>query len=211
MCVRGRLSGSAAARAGRQASCLCLERGTRMGLARCVSSMATQVFAGPARGCWCWAGASVGAAQVIANGRGQGRAVVGGQVLMGAVQCSWQRSLVVARRRQSAPARMAVRRRSCRRLCVAPNVLVLSTNWACHDSASSAVHPAGSIQVPVHACPTPPPALCDGLLRTRAHTARHTQCSLSAGPLPGTLAACARRCEGKGREGERAGGHLQNS
>jgi hypothetical protein len=148
---------------------------------------------------------------VIANERGgQGRycsKVQSGAVVGRGLGRLVARTLVSAPVKAPALPAVLLRRSVC--LCMAaaalrPNVLVLYRRRACHDSASTAIRPAGSIHMPVRACSTPPPVSCHGRLRTKALTARHTQCSIQlAHSRPAMLAACARRWEGK-----RAGGSL---
>jgi hypothetical protein len=181
------------------------ERGTRMGLAQCVSLAATQVF-GERLG----AGASFGTAQVIANGRGQGSCGQTGTVVG---KCSWQRSLVAqavcAQRRQSAPALPSAVDPCCAARSEEPNNVLVSSRSSIDAPDTTLPLLLSSMRAPFR-CPFMHAQLhhpsCATGLRTKAPTARHTQCSsiFQLAHRLGMLAACARRWEG-----ERAGGHLQ--
>lgn len=157
-----------------------------------------------------------GAAQVIANERGgQGR------------YCSRvQSSAVVGRGRRAglrahaakpkAPALLSAAARPPPSIgapvlaaaALRPNVLVLYRRRACHDSASTAVvRHAGPVQVPVHACPTPPPALCHGSANERLSRpdTRNAALSWPTGQPAWRLARVAAKGRGQG------GVHLQYS
>lgn len=152
---------------------------------------------------------------MIANERGgQGRYC--SRVQSGAAVVDRGLGRLVARTLVSAPVKapalpaVLLRRSVC--LCMAaaalrPNVLVLYRRRACHDSASTAVvRHAGPVQVPVHACPTPPPALCHGSANEKLSRPDTRNAALS---WPTGQPACAPRWEGKREEGR--GVHLQCS
>jgi hypothetical protein len=70
-----------------------------------------------------------------------------------------------------------------------------------HDSASPAVHHAGSIQVPVHARPTPPPVLYHGPANDSPYGPAYAMQATSAGPQArhaGGLRTSLGREEGRG-------------
>lgn len=153
-----------------------------------------------------------GAAQVIANERGQGRycsrevqsgAVVGQRTSLDArAHCrleATEASSLSVPAVQDRPPPPSIGACAGLPLAVGPNVLVLYRRRACHDSASTAVvRHAGPVQVPVHACPTPPPALCHGSANEKLSRPDTRNAALS---WPTGQPACACRWEGK-----RAGG-----